>query len=237
MRSLDLYYAAKPLIPRRIRLGVRRLVARRLEKRVGHCWPVNENAGRPPERWPGWPGGKRFAFVLTQDVESQIGVDRCSRLAASELALGFRSAFNFIPEGSYHTPAELRRSLRERGFEVGVHDLNHDGKLYLSRKSFARKAERINQYLKEWDAVGFRSGFMLHNLEWLKDLDVLYDASTFDVDPFEPQSDGAETIFPFWVARSASSGFVVLPYTLPQDSTLFLILGRKNIDVWVAKLD
>ena len=78
---------------------------------------------------------------------------------------------------------------------------------------------------------------MFHNLEWLKELNVLYDASTFDTDPFEPQPDGANTIFPFWVGRSDGSGYVELPYTLPQDSTLFLVLGEKTNDIWKRKLD
>jgi hypothetical protein len=71
----------------------------------------------------------------------------------------------------------------------------------------------------------------------LKELNVLYDASTFDTDPFEPQPDSANTIFPFWVGRSDGSGYVELPYTLPQDSTLFLVLGEKTNDIWRRKLD
>jgi hypothetical protein len=42
---------------------------------------------------------------------------------------------------------------------------------------------------------------MLRNLDWLHDLDVQYDASTFDTDPFEPQPDGRHTMFPFWMPR------------------------------------
>jgi hypothetical protein len=78
---------------------------------------------------------------------------------------------------------------------------------------------------------------MFHNLEWIKDLDVLYDASTFDTDPFEPQPDGVGTIFPFWVQGSGGGGYVELPYTLPQDSTLFLVLRELTIDVWIKKLE
>ena len=36
-----------------------------------------------------------------------------------EQDLGFRSSFNFIPEGSYRVPAELRQELTANGFEVG----------------------------------------------------------------------------------------------------------------------
>jgi len=153
-----------------------------------------------------------------------------------ESSLGFRSSFNFVPEGAYSNPPELRAHLTDNRFEVGIHDLKHDGKLYRSRKRFASSAREINRYLKEWNAVGFRSAFMLHNLEWLQDLNVLYDASTFDSDPFEPQPDGVGTIFPFQVAGSiAGRGYIELPYTLVQDFTLFVLLREKSIDLWSRK--
>ncbi len=97
---------------------------------------------------------------------------------------GFRSSFNFIPEGKYRVSKEMRDELTQNGFEVGVHDLRHDGKLYRGRSEFDTNASRINRYLKEWGVVGFRSGFMFHNLEWLHDLEIQYDASTFDTDRF-----------------------------------------------------
>ena len=69
-------------------------------------------------------------------------------------------------------------------------------------------------------------------------LDIAYDASMFDTDFFEPQSDGVSTIFPFW-NRSGDKrkGYVELPYTMVQDSTLFLILREKSIELWRNKLD
>ncbi len=164
-------------------------------------------------------------------------MERCRHLAELEMDLGFRSSFNFVPEGEYETPTSLRSFLTGHGFEVGVHDLHHDGTLYRSKAEFSAGARRINEHLKRWQAVGFRSAFMFHNLEWLKELDVLYDASTFDTDPFEPQPDSANTIFPFWVGRSDGSGYVELPYTLPQDSTLFLVLGEKTNEIWKRKLE
>ena len=176
--------------------------------------------------------------MLTHDVEGARGLEQVEPLAKLESDLGFRSSFNFIPEGEYETPGELRERLRVAGFEIGVHDLKHNGKLYRSRRQFAEQAKRINGYLKEWGAEGFRSGFMLRNLPWLGDLEISYDASTFDTDPFEPQPEGAETIFPFWVPRLRDgNGYVELPYTLPQDSTVFLLLQEKTIDVWKRKID
>ena len=79
---------------------------------------------------------------------------------------------------------------------------------------------------------------MQHNLEWIRDLDIEYDASTFDTDPFEPQSDGVSTIFPFFVTEGEGrKGYVELPYTLPQDFTQFILMRKKNIDIWEEKLD
>ena len=232
------YYNLKPHVPWLIRMTLRRLHAKLVRMACRDTWPILTSAARFPEGWPGWPQGKRFALVLTHDVESAKGLERCRALMELEIERGFRSTFNFVPEGDYAAPKELRELLSENGFEVGVHDLRHDGKLYYSRKVFQTSACKINQYLKEWNAVGFRSGFMHHNLEWLLDLNVLYDASTFDTDPFEPQPDGAKTIFPFWVSgRNGRAGYVELPYTLPQDSTLFVLFREKTIDIWKRKLD
>lgn len=233
------YFAVKPYIPRRIRLAMRRGRARRIIKQCRASWPINPAAGEVPAGWPGWPDSKSFAMVITHDVESPSGIEKVKRLAELEMQLGFRSSFNFIPEGPYADPAALREWLEDHGFEVGVHDLNHDGHLYGSRQGFREKARRINHYLDAWGAVGFRSGFMLRQLEWIHDLDVLYDASTFDTDPFEPQPDGSQTIFPFQVRKPGGSGcgYTELSYTLPQDSTLFLLLGEETPEIWKRKLD
>jgi glycosyltransferase involved in cell wall biosynthesis len=230
------YYSLKPYLPWRMRLAVRRWFALAKLRRVRSVWPILEPAGRCPKGWPGWPDGKQFAFVITHDVESARGIERVRHVARVEQEFGFRSSFNFIPEGEYQTPPELRHWLGEHGFEVGVHDLNHDGKLYESLESFRSKAVEINRYLKQWNAVGFRSGFMQHNYDWLQELDVLYDSSSFDTDPFEPQPDGVETIFPFWMARKNGRGYIELPYTVPQDSTLFLLFREKTIETWRRKI-
>ncbi len=267
-------------------MAIRRQLAVRRRPHVSDVWPIMPGSERPPAGWPGWPNGKKFAVVLTHDVEGQRGLDQCRLLMELEMELGFRSSFNFIPEGSYRVPSALRQELTRNGFEVGVHDLRHDGRLFLSAAEFGSRATRINEYLRDWNAVGFRSGFMLHNLDWLHHLDIEYDMSTFDTDPFEPQPDGRNTIFPFWVPRppvaedggpktedrgaprsqlpasfssqlsdlsfpnsalpalnsqpstlNCGSGYAELPYTLPQDSTLFLLLGETTSDVWKGKLD
>jgi glycosyltransferase involved in cell wall biosynthesis len=236
-----IYYTLKPFIPWRLRATLRRAAVNRKRPTVQAVWPIDPASARRPADWPGWPNGKRFAFVLSHDVEGPDGQAKCRQLAEVEMALGCRSSFNLIPEGDYAPSAELRAWLKEKGFEVGIHDLHHDGKLYWSRSGFRRNAQRINRYAEEWGAVGFRSGFMLHELDWIHDLNIDYDASTFDTDPFEPQPDPAGTIFPFWVPRPGGNpnedGYVELPYSLPQDSTLFLFLRETSPEIWLRKLD
>jgi glycosyltransferase involved in cell wall biosynthesis len=233
------YYLLKPMIPWSIRLALRRKSAarRRRAAEANGTWPIQKSAAGAPSNWPGWPGGKQFGVVLTHDVEGQLGMDRVSDLMRLEVELGFRSSFNFIPEGDYRVSKQLREEVEKNGFEVGVHDLNHDGKLYRSKAEFMNKARRINQYLKEWNAVGFRSGFMLRNLSWLGELNVKYEASTFDSDPFEPMPGGEQTIFPFKAPRAKGGSYLELPYTLCQDSTMFMFLGEKTPDIWKKKLD
>lgn len=230
------YYCVKPFIPRRLQLVMRRWVAARKRRKCGEVWPIDRKSGTAPECWRGWPGNKRFALVLTHDVDTLKGHEKCRDLMYLERSLGFRSSFNFVA-AEYRVSQELRRHLTGQGFEVGIHGLYHNRKLYESRETFRQHALQINDYLREWESVGFRSPCMYHNLEWIKELDITYDASTFDTDPFEPQPDGVGTIFPFTVAREAGrEGYVELPYTLPQDFTLFILFKEKDTGIWKDKL-
>jgi hypothetical protein len=159
------------------------------------------------------------------------------RLAGIEKELGFCSSFNFVPE-KYPVSPQVRDALVMSGFEVGVHDLRHDGRLFSSEKAFSRRVQTINHYLESWGAVGFRSGSMYHNLAWMHKMDIEYDSSTFDTDPFEPQPDGVRTIFPLWIENpSGNGGYIELPYTLPQDMTIFVLLRQKDTRTWKEKLD
>jgi hypothetical protein len=178
-----------------------------------------------------WPEGRRFALVLTHDVESAAGVEFAPRLAELEERLGFHSSFNFVPE-RYRVDPELLSALRQRGFEVGVHGLKHDGRLFSSQRIFTRRAAKINEYLRAWAATGFRAPYTHRNPEWLQALNIEYDLSFFDTDPYEPMPGGAMSIWPFLLGS-----FVELPYTLVQDHTLMVVLGERTPSAWLDKVD
>ena len=195
-----IYYQLKPFIPRALRAAVRRRIALRLEARVQDVWPIMPGSEQTPPGWQGWPDGKKFALVLTHDVEGPVGLRRCRRLASLNLNSGFDRALTSFPRDNTRFRRSYARNLLHEGFEIGVHDLHHDGRLYRTWRGFVGKAQRINEYLADWNAEGFRSGFMLHKLDWLHQLAIRYDMSTFDTDPFEPQPEGRHTIFPFFIA-------------------------------------
>jgi hypothetical protein len=218
MNKLQIYYNLKPLIPRNIQIKVRRFLIKRKRARYADVWPIDERAARLPKDWTGWPEGKKFALVLTHDIETEKGQFNCRQLLELEEKLGFRSSFGFVPK-RYPVSTDLRRDLEKRGFEVYVHGLYHDGLYCKSRKTFMERADRINQYLVNWKAVGFRAPSMRRNLDWFHDLNIEYDASTFDTDPFEPQPDGVRIIFPFWIQkRGPRTGTSSFPIPFPRIS-------------------
>jgi hypothetical protein len=237
MKSLELYYWLKPLIPRRLQIKSRRAIAAYKRRAYFDIWPIDPDSAAPPKGWIGWPEGKEFALVLTHDVDSKKGYDKALKLMALEEKLGFRSSFNFVPEG-YSVSQEVRQTLKESGFDVGVHGLTHEGRQFITYKRFMRCVPKINAYLKAWEAAGFHSPSMLSHLEWITELEAEYDCSSFDTDPFEPINYSVGTIFPFiLIDRKRGRLCVELPYTLPQDHTLFAILQEENINIWKKKAD
>ncbi len=233
----DMYYQVRPFVPRPIQVMIRQRIAAARRKLERDRWPIDRGAASAPPFWEGWPEGKKFALVLTHDVESAAGHARCLQLLELEMARGFHSSFNFVI-GGYDVSADLRRHLVESGYEVGIHGVYHDGKDFKCRRIFERRAPIINDRLREWQCVGFRAPAMYCRHDWLHELSIEYDSSTFDTDPFEFEAPAAKTIFPFWVNRGINgNGYVELPYTLAQDFTLFVLLKEKNIDTWKQKLD
>jgi peptidoglycan/xylan/chitin deacetylase (PgdA/CDA1 family) len=242
-----LYYWAKPLIPRWLAYKFRQIYNRTKKVPFPLGWPVESRFVK--FQWEVlrqamlitnqntiafkyfWPNEKKFAFVLTHDVETAEGQRLVPVMAEMEEKLGFRSMFNFVPE-LYPLDAGLMQDLRKRGFEIGVHGLQHDHKLFDTYRQFTQRADRINYYLHDFQTGGFRSPLTLRNPEWMQKLEMEYDLSFFDTDPYEPMPGGVMSLWPFNIGH-----FIELPYTLPQDSTLFNILGETSPRIWLEKLE
>jgi len=139
----------------------------------------------------------------------------------------FRSAFQIVPEKRYPVTAEFLQEIRDRGHEINVQDLNHDGTLFRDRDQFLSRAKAINEYGRAWGAKGFRAAILYRNTSWYDALEFEYDMSVPNVGHLDPQRGGCCTAFPYFVG-----GILELPVTTTQDYTLFHILREHRIDLW-----
>jgi len=168
---------------------------------------------------------------MTHDVEHLSGRNFCSQLMDLDESLKIRSSFQLVPEGRYPVPEGLLEEIRHRGFEVNIHDLNHDGRLFSSRRDFLRRAELINEYRRQYRALGFRSGATYRNQDWYDALEFSYDMSVPSVAHLEPQRGGCCSQMPFFIGQ-----VLELPLTTIQDYSLFHILSDYSIDLWKQQL-
>ena len=234
-----IYYLLRPLIPRTIQITFRKLLASIQARQSFPAWPIDfslddlymstlillmqaSNIQELPFIWF-WPHSCVSCAVITHDVEMQVGHDHINQIAVLDEKYGFRSLWNFVPE-RYQVDRDLLKDLSARGHEIGLHGLYHDGKLFNSKKVFLSRVERINRYLQDWDSVAIRSPSAIRNLKWIAEhINVSYDTSCPNSEIYAPQPGGCCSVFPFMV-----NGMVELPFTLPQDHTLFTILKGKG---------
>ncbi len=177
-----------------------------------------------------WPDGKEWAIVLTHDVEHEAGYRAISQMRELELEHGFRSCWYLVPERDYRVDDSVVRSLQADGFEVGVHGLRHDGR-DLDEAILPERIAAMRSWAERWGAVGFRAPATHRSWTLMPTLGFDYDSSSFDTDPFEPQSGGCCTWLPF-----TNGELVELPLTLTMDHTLFVIL-RRDASLWAEKAD
>jgi hypothetical protein len=239
------YYVARPFLPHRLQIAMRRMFTRVQARTRFPRWPIEpalhdlcsfiltcvaDAAGQPVPHLQPWPAGHQWALVLTHDVETAVGRDAIERLRSVEQARGYRSSWNLVPE-RYDVDDALVAFLRATGNEVGVHGLRHDGKDLQSLSTLGRRLPEMRRWAERWGAVGFRAPATHRRWEWMPMLGFDYDTSYPDTDPYEPMPGGCCSWLPFF-----NAGQVELPVTLPQDHTLFRIL-RWDERLWWEKAD
>ncbi|MCX8052304.1 MAG: hypothetical protein N3B12_00710 [Armatimonadetes bacterium] len=241
------YYLARPLMPVGFRRHLQRVHLRDWDAIRFPRWPVDtsiddlmrrlmslaveRNKGNPvPFIWF-WPEGYTSCTVLTHDVETRAGLEFCQKLMDIDDSFGIKASFQLIPEKRYAVSDRLIETIKSRGFEVNVHDLNHDGRLYSDPKVFSARASRINEYCRLWKARGFRSGAMYRNPDWYGAFEFSYDMSIPNVAHLDPQRGGCCTVLPYFIGN-----VIELPLTTVQDYTLFHILEDYSIDLWKRQL-
>jgi glycosyltransferase involved in cell wall biosynthesis len=239
------YYRLRPVLPRESQLVMRRLLSRLQTRATFPRWPVEpalhdffgllfaqvaELAPQPVPWLAPWPDEFEWALVLTHDVESTTGYKNLARLYDLELSLGYRSSWNFVPM-RYTVDDNVVSTLLGEGFEVGVHGLYHDGRDFESLATLMARLPAMRRHAERWQASGFRSPATHRVWDWMPRLQFDYDSSYPDTDPFEPYAGGCCSWLPYFNDR-----LVELPITLPQDHTLFTILGHTDESLWLEKI-
>ncbi len=243
----EAYYAIRPVLGVTIRRHLQSFALRGWAKRLFPRWPVdrtvdellelalatnlrNKAVAKVPFIWF-WPKGYSSCALLTHDVETEEGLRFCPTLMDIDDAAGIKSSFQVVPEKRYKiTQAELQQ-FRDRGFEVNVHDLNHDGHLFRDRRKFNKRVRKINAYGKEFGASGFRAGALYRNQDWFQEFQFSYDMSVPNVAHLDPQHGGCCTIFPYFVGD-----VLEMPVTAIQDYSLFHVLRTYSTDLWHAQM-
>jgi len=243
----NMYYLGRPLMPIGVRKHLQRLYFRGWEKLPFPKWPVDSTVEnileqllvlsmksakvtRIPFIWF-WPDGVPSCTLVTHDVETSVGRDFCPQLMDLNDSFGVKAAFQIVPQGRYSIPQPLLDSIRSRGFELNVHDLNHDGHLMRDRDEFLRRVGQINRHALRFGALGFRSAMLYRNVDWYDALDFSYDLSVPNVAHLDPQRGGCCTVFPYFIGK-----ILELPVTMTQDYSLFHILRAYSLTLWKQQI-
>ena len=243
-----LYYALRPAFPVAFRRHLQRAWLNARAKQAFPRWPVDCTVdhffaslmrqaleARPGCRIPFvwfWPEGCSSCAIMTHDVETGAGLAACHRLMDVNDSFGIRSSFQLIPEARYSVTPAILSAIRDRGFEINVHDLKHDGHLYANREHFLAAAGKINQSALRFGSRGFRSGVLYRNQDWYDALQFSYDMSVPNAAHFDPQPGGCCTVMPYFVGD-----ILELPVTTTQDYSLFHILSTYSLDLWREQIE
>lgn len=243
---LNLYYRCKPLLPRVVQLWVRRRWMALKGSPGFPRWPHDDSVERLARfyaacvlralrssevgfRWF-WPNGCHAAAILTHDIEGASGMRNALRVAEIEERHGLRSSFNVVGDW-YSIDWGVLRDLSARGHEIGSHALHHDRSLFSSRAEFERQLPLLRSSVAQLGASGFRSPATHRVPAWFAELPVEYDVTMPLSDPYEAQPGGTCSAWPFFIGP-----VLEMPYTLPQDHTLFTLMGRRDSSAWIEQM-
>jgi len=243
------------LVPGPLRLALFRLLAGSTAPGDGFpAWPhdasvealrfIAETLGLRPERGAnhaasptGWPGGKRYAFAVSFDVDSARGRDRMPEIEALLSPLGVRATWFLVGDGYAHDHDRLA-ALRAAGHEIGLHGDRHDNRIaYLAPAAIERRLDRCRGFVERHEVRGFRSPSLLESPALRAAL-----APRFHYASQVPDSEVASLVAPRRGCCSCRpfvrQGLLEIPITLPMDDKLILQGSdeRQIVELWRRKL-
>lgn len=241
------YYRFRPMLPVGIRRHLQSAWLKSRRDAVFPGWPVDSTVDRMFEKlmvlsiesheenevpfvWF-WPEGQSCCTIVTHDVETAAGIEFMDELMDINDSFSIKSSFQIIPEERYSVDESMLSKVRQRGFEINVHDLKHDGHLFEDYEQFRKAACRINGYAELFGSKGFRSGVLYRNLEWYDQFRFSYDMSVPNNGRFDPQLGGCCTVMPYFVGN-----ILEIPVTATQDYSLFHILKTYDLELWTDQI-
>lgn len=240
------YYFLRPILPVALRRHLQKIRLNGWRHLGFPNWPVDHTVDNLHEEllfaclkgkkeipfiWF-WPHGASSCAIMTHDVETAAGREFSSSLMDVNLDFGIKASFQIVPEERYGVPDRFLDEIRDRGFEINVQDLNHDGHLFRNKQQFLSRVVRINDYGRKFGAEGFRSAILYRRQDWYNALEFSYDMTVPNVAHLDPQHGGCCTVMPYFVGR-----LVELPVTTTQDYSLFHILEEHSIELWRVQID
>lgn len=186
-----------------------------------------------------YPMQKKFACLLTHDVDSIEAIDEIEKIREIERKYGFPSSWSLLSQ-KYQPGDSLLRKLIDDNCEVISHGYLHDGKLPY-RNADEMRNQLNNIFIKyPWlksHLYGYRSELLLRNeklLEILPEIFV-YDMSFPDTEMYGPYglTSGCCTIYPFYNQYN----MIEIPLTVPQDFYILFVHKLDLLKTWKNKID
>jgi len=244
----EAYYVARPTLPRLVRKQIQRFQLKGWRRLLFPNWPVDRTVeniceellllvlratgvDRIPFIWF-WPEGCRSCVVMTHDIETEAGRESCSDMMDIDDSFGIKASFQIVPERRYSVSSHFLATIRNRGFEIGIQDLNHDGRLFDDREEFLRRAKQINKYAARYGAKGFRAAVLYRKPAWYEAFDFSFDMSIPNTAHLDPQRGGCCTVMPYFIGN-----ILELPVTTTQDYMLFHLLNEHSIELWRQQVE
>ncbi len=242
------YYLLRPLTNLTVRKQIQKFQARNWRKLPFPKWPVDttvedicellllksmeaKGVEKVPFVWF-WPDGASGCLMMTHDVETEAGRNHCAQLMDVDDSFGIKASFQIVPQDRYAVPQNFLELIRNRGFDIAIQDLNHDGRLFDNEEEFLIRIKTINHYGRQYGAKGFRAAILYRKPEWYEAFEFAFDMSIPNVAHLDPQRGGCCTVMPYFIGN-----VLELPVTTVQDYTLFHLLNERSIDLWKSQVE
>jgi peptidoglycan/xylan/chitin deacetylase (PgdA/CDA1 family) len=220
-------------IPGGLRIKIGQALAA-MEKPVFPKWPIDPSGDALRwilgERGGAWPGGKKFALVLSHDVDSADGMEFAPRLLDVEARHGVPAVYSFVTSTYTIEKKFLRDVIAAKG-EIAWHSDLHDNRIaYEDELGIRRRVEGARGFLEEFDVRGFRSPSLCRTPTLLRVASerFTWDSSIPDTGP----GGGCASVQPFRIGS-----MLEVPLTLPMDADLVFRrrLPKTWPDAWMEK--